>query len=626
MKFSKKCFNFRVQSIFVLFLSMTITLYGQNRLIKPSLSTFSTLSTAENLQLSKFQSSTMYTNFNLVDFGNLEQMQNQGKITINIPNDDCDDLIFRVLSIDYVNEQNYYWYGILQSTANENDCNCSLGSITLISSQFGRIGYISVDDNTYELLELSSNRFVLAKLDGSKFTESECGVTNTTPSANLENIPSVQTRDIGNCNVRCLVLYTDNALAAEGSLAALNNRVNLAIAQTNQALRNSWIDDSELRIELAGVQPLEFNETQFIRNDINSLTNNLNAQNLRDIFEADIVVLLTDGEYGSTFGIVRMIGPNEGKSYAIVQTGAATTGRFTFAHEVAHLFGGGHNDDPRPGIPHGHKFKTGNFMPCIFGKSQRTILNLAGENDVRIQHFSNPIVTFDGQKTGVSGKKDNAQQLRNTSCQVAQFRETIRPFSANITGDINTCPCGAAFLGLNITGGTAGATYTYLWERSTDGINWTVFSNFSTAFIPSTGAPHHQCPEEDYIFVRVLITSNDNQQTTASTTIARIYEWPGQEEPCLNQPFTNNGDINNITLFPNPTIGYTEGIFTVTKQGIFTIKVNDSYGRLITTIIDKKLVEEGEHNFSFNLSQPGLYFIQSVNQEGETLISKLIKI
>lgn len=79
-------------------------------------------------------------------------------------------------------------------------------------------------------------------------------------------------------------------------------------------------------------------------------------------------------------------------------------------------------------------------------------------------------------------------------------------------------------------------------------------------------------------------------------------------------------------MFPNPTIGYTEGIFTVTKQGIFTIKVNDSYGRLITTIIDKKLVEEGEHNFSFNLSQPGLYFIQSVNQEGETLISKLIKI
>jgi len=626
MKFSKKTYNFRAQSVFVLFLSMTITMYGQNRLIKPSLSTFSTLSTAENLQLNKFQSGAMYTNFNLVDFGNLEQLQNQGKITIDIPNDDCDDLIFRVLSIDYVNEQNYYWYGVLQSTANENDCNCRLGDITLISSQYGRIGYISVDDNTYELLELSSTRFVLAKLDGTKFTESECGVTNFTPSANPQDIPDIQTRDIGNCNVRCLVLYTNNALLAEGNLAALNNRVNLAMAQTNQALRNSWIEESELRIELASVQPLAFLETDRIDIDVANLTIDPIAQNLRDIFEADIVVLLTDGEYGSTFGIVEMIGPNDGTSYTIVQTGAATTGRFTFAHEIAHLFGARHNDDPTAGIPHGHKFKTGNFMPCIFGKSQRTILNKAGEDDIRILHFSNPKVSFNGQKTGVAGKKDNAQQLRNTSCQVAQFRETIRPFSATITGDINTCPCGAAFLGLNITGGTAGATYTYLWERSMDGINWTNFSNFSTASIPPTGAPHHHCPEEDYIFVRVLITSNDNQQTSASATIARLYEWPGQEEPCLNQPFTNNGEINNFTLFPNPTIGYTEGQFTVTKHGIFTIKVNDSYGRLVATIIDKKLLEEGDHNFSFNLNQPGLYFVQGVNEGGETQITKLIKL
>ncbi len=626
MKFSDKSFSFRVSLVALLLLSASISMLSQNRLLEPSLSTFSTLNVAENQRLTKIQASGMYTSYFLVDFGNLAQMQNEGKISINIPDDECEDLVFKVSSVKYVNEQDYYWYGELQSTSNENDCYCRLGNITLISSQYGRIGYISIDDKTFELLELSSSRFVLGKLDGSKFTDAECGVTSKTLSVDPSDMPDIQSRENGNCDVRCLVLYTNNALDAEGGLDAINNRVNLAIAQTNQALSNSSIDVTQLRIELAGVQPLIFTETQIMRTDVFNLANNIDAQILRNAFEADIVVLLTDGDYGNSFGIVEMIGPNNGTSYSIVQTGAATTGRFTFAHEVAHLFGGGHNDDPRPGIPHGHNFKTGNFIPCIFGKKQRTILNLADAGDVRIQHYSNPQVYYDGKKTGVSGSKDNSQQLRNTSCSVSQFRETIRPFNVFITGDINTCPCGSASLVVNIFGGTSGATYTYFWEKSMDGINWTAMSTNSTAYIPPTAPPHHNCPEEDYIFVRVHVVSSDNQQGNAFATITRVYQWPGQVEPCYNQPLIKNEVIDQVTIFPNPTIGHTESAITLSKKGKFTIRILNSTGRIVTTIAENQELEMGTHTFSFDLRQSGLFFVNCISETGEQIVSKFIKL
>jgi len=479
-------------------------------IINESEQTFDDLSFSENQRLSRIQAKAMYTNYHLVKFGSLAEMQQDGKITIRLPESDCEDLVYKAKSVEYRNEQDYTWYGTLESKVEDEECYCRLGSITLISSEFGRIGHISVDDKTYELLELSEDVFVVSKLDGSKFTEEECGVNDKTPKYKSKEDQSASTRDNGNCDVRCLVLFTNSALNAEGDLAAINNRINLAIAQTNRALRNSDVDRCQLRIELAGVEPYNLNpdpftglpqgESNSIFNDINSLAMDNASQALRDGADADIVILLTDavengGNYGGVFGIVEAIGPNNNTSYAIVETGAATTGRFTFAHEVAHLFGGGHNTDPRPGIPHGHNFKTGNFLPCIFGKRQRTILNTAGANDVRIQHYSNPNVKFDDKKTGKDNERDNAQQLRGEACVVAQFRETVEPFSVVIGGERFGCPCQGASITSTIFGGTAGATYTYDWFVSNDGINFT-----SLPYNGSSALANLPCTEGDGVF------------------------------------------------------------------------------------------------------------------------------
>jgi len=373
---------------------------------------------------------------------------------------------------------------------------------------------------------------------------------------------------------------------------------------------------------LAGVGALVFNEAELL-DDIEQLADNVTAQALRNSFEADIVILLTDGPYGGIFGIVRAIGPVDNFAYGIVQTGAATTGRFTFAHEVAHLFGGGHNDDPRDGIPHGHSFKTGNFVPVIFGARQRTILHQASTEDVRIQHFSNPKVKFDGRKTGKVDKRDNARQLINEACVVAGFRETVKKFSVMITGDRYTCPCEGAHFDYWIYEGTAGASYTYNWETSNDGINWTTISTAPSANVAATAPPHH-CPGEDRVFIRLAVESSDGNSAMAYATLKRLYTWPDQKEPC---PMFLNGEGGAVSLsvVPNPIEEEAMIQIEVHQKGSYSIAIKDPNGRKVKQIIEHQLLDIGFHSYPLSLSQNGLYFIETRDQKGHQIVEKILK-
>src|SRR5690606_17234090 len=99
--------------------------------------------------------------------------------------------------------------------------------------------------------------------------------------------------------------------------------------------------------------------------DVENLHNNATAQNLRNQFEADLVVLLTNGAwYGGFVGLAEAFGPAEDDAYAIVQVLHATSS-LTFAHEVGHLMGGKHQQcsiflnggcDDTLGDAHGYGF------------------------------------------------------------------------------------------------------------------------------------------------------------------------------------------------------------------------------------------------------------------------------
>ena len=597
----------------------------QERLIKPSTETVAMFSASEQQSWGKIQEQDLYSDIEITDFESLVERQDEGRIRIDLPNDNCGDLIYKVQSVRYENEDDYEWYGVLESTASPDDCECRTGALTMISSEHGKIAHIIIDDLTYEILSLSENRYAIGKIDDSKFTKEECGVADGAPNSYTQPTePVVENRTNGNCNVRCLVLFSPAALTLEGSLDAINNRVNLAIMQTNQALRNSDIDRCELRILNVGVLPTPFGfaESSSMGTDVSGLAMNPTVMTMRDDAEADIVMILTNGALYAPFGIVDAIGPINAQAFSIVQAGAATTGRFTFAHEVAHLFGGGHNTDPRSGIPHAHKFKTGDFVPCVFGKKQRTILHTLEANKSRIQYFSNPDVWLSGQSTGKSGKKDNAQQLKNTACTVATFRETIEPFSLGIGGDSYACPCNGVSVTTNIFNGTAGATYIYTWEESIDGINWTT--------LPYTGpnaSVSVSCAVGNAVQVRVSVIGSDGNVGNNQTQVFSSDNWPGQVLPCNLSPNFGSGDNKStFSIFPNPAYNQFAIEFQPDIAGIYSLFIRDAQGRIVQTIIENESLEVGKYKYTPTHIQKGIYFIHSIDEAGNHQIQKLLKL
>ncbi len=581
---------------------------AQSLMVSGDNTTIADLTNSELQRYNKLLSSPKYATHAFASFGSLSGTQLNGKIKINLPGSTCGDLIFKVKAVEYSNEQSYFWHGNLLS---EDTCNCSDGVVSLISSEFGRMGTILLDEENYEINQLSPTRFVVSRINDTLFAGNECAVNENTPF----HLPveGAQPRNDGNCDVRCLVLFTQNAA---NSVLDINNLARLGVRQTNQALRNSAIDECQLNLILVGIEELPgFVETpNDPESDVIDLTQNPIAQGRRNATEADLVVLLTDGDYGIYNGLAAAIGPMDEDAYCIVNTNHATDGRYVFAHEVGHLFGAGHNDDPRTGIPHGHQ-----FLKCL--KQKRTIMHKLPSGKSRIQHYSNPDVKYSGKRTGESGSRDNAQQMRNEACVVANFRQTIVPFGVGIGGDNYACPCGTALVEAITTGGAPGP-YTFTWFSSLDGIIWTTLG-----YTGANAAVVVPCVEGEGIIVRVDALSSDGQFRSTSTFIEAATEWPGQQAVCprYSSNTTRFGDLN-LTIAPNPTSEAWQVNLYLQKDNFLSIQLVDIDGRLLYTLSEQFFIA-GEHGLQLDGMniKSGVYFLRLSSQNGLNETVKLLK-
>ena len=588
----------------------------------------SDLNIEETLNYSKLLNNPAYSNLYFVKFLPLAELQQGGQIVINLPDDGCETLIYQVEAVEYRSDDDYVWTGILEADE-ENLCECRTGAITLISSLYGKIGHITIDEKSYEVIQVSTERFVLAKVDHSIFTEDECGVTetdNTSLRFDLSEEEVAELRNEGNCNVKCLVLFTE---AAELISVDINLRTILAVQQTNQAFRNSDMTACELTLELVGVLPFDGPEGNDIVQDLNTFIDDVNGEmtTLRNESEADIVVLFNDGNYENTFGAAFQ-GPDEARPFSIVRAGAIPTVAFTFSHEMGHLLGADHTivlGNPAPGFNRGHEFKTGDFLPCIFGSKRSTVLHpLDGVENLgrRILNYSNPEVNFEGKPTGREDERDNVRNMKNVGCQVAQFINSVEPFTVGIFGDEYACPCHAAFVEATVFGGTAADVYEYDWSESDDGINWTPL-----AYPGQNAAVQVPCEEGEKTFVKVDVTSVAEGTThTAISSVEAALTWPNQEGPCML--FDNlNEDFVQAQIQPNPSSSTTQIItLNVKQEGHFSLMITDSRGMTVETLADNMLVEAGQHQYRALLPDEGLYFLICEDQNGRRFTKKIIRL
>ncbi len=236
----------------------------------------------------------------------------------------------------------------------------------------------------------------------------------------------------GGCNdgdrVDVLILTTPAARTQAGGTNQLNALCDLAVASSNTAYINTG-----LAARLRNVLRLEVNYTEVsFSSDLSGLATDGDGvldevHDLRDACGADLVALVrTSGEY---CGIGYLMPYND--------SGASTTGfsvtaqtclsSQTFAHELGHNMGCCHASGDGGGCTTGgiFSYSVGWRFAGTNGTTYRTVM--AYSPGSRIDHFSNPNVSFQGTATGVEPTASvsgahNARTISETLGAISSYR------------------------------------------------------------------------------------------------------------------------------------------------------------------------------------------------------------
>jgi len=402
---------------------------------------------------------------------------------------------------------------------------CSTGDLSVVRHNGTAVGMIRVDDRAFEIRDLKDGKWCLRAVKNSALPEYciSSGGGGGTFHEEHDN-EQVETRNTF-CVIQVLVLFD----APSNVMGDIRARAIEDINKTNEALRNSGIFNENIRFEL--LDALEFNlpnPQQFnvledlvrLRNENQALRGNLGADIC--VYSSNVDYLAVLGQdvfdiFGAALGLElpgRQVIP-ERDAFVVVEATDDAKRRLTFQHELAHLMQCRHQEqnDPNGEFQHGHRFRyRGGFLG--WGRpAGHTIMHTIGidengRDEVRFLHYSNPAIEYRGAATGIAGIRDNARQIRNVGCDVANWR-TGAELSVFIEGPVSGCPFQSANLKAYITG-NAPTPYIYTWEIST--------TSFMGPFSPiGVSNPNISIPLGDVgetVYVRLTITAGNGMTIT----------------------------------------------------------------------------------------------------------------
>jgi hypothetical protein len=223
-----------------------------------------------------------------------------------------------------------------------------------------------------------------------------------------------------------IVAYTAAARVANGGTAGIVALITLAETESNTAYANSAIAprmDVVHMYETPTAEAGAGSGSDFSA-DLYRFTELADGfydevHSLRNTHKADFAVLVTAYTTPSLCGIGFL--DSRATTAFSVNDHDCITGNYTFSHEIGHNIGARHDDDSTGlfGYDRGYVF-TGNPS----GTPWRTIMGKGTSCAwcTRIQHFSNPGVSFDGSASGTASTNDTARVHDERAFTVANFR------------------------------------------------------------------------------------------------------------------------------------------------------------------------------------------------------------
>lgn len=316
---------------------------------------------------------------------------------------------------------------------------------------------------------------------------------------------TVERNAVGDPIIDVLVAYTATARSIVGSTSAMQNKINLAVAEVNQSFANSNVS---IDLRLVHTMEVSYSETN-VDAALTALAPNNGVpptsgplapvHTARTTYGADLVSLWIHGagSGGGVVGLGYQLDDSTDTSFknfafSTVEQNWTTGPSYAFGHELGHNMGCAHNRENAGGIgafSYSYGYRQQSQAPRF-----RTLMaySCSSTSCPVINYWSNPGVNYQSLPTGVSNSEDNARTLNNTRSLVSGFVSgggggggcsyTLNPQSANYssTGGTGSFSVTVAGTSCTWTPSTASAWINITSAGNVTGngtVNYTVLQN-----------------------------------------------------------------------------------------------------------------------------------------------------
>ncbi len=279
-------------------------------------------------------------------------------------------------------------------------------------------GTIRANGQLYTLQPLAKGGHVIARIDESRMPADHPAAYSDFWRAAIAQNPQVKAAAarataLAPVTVRVMVVFSNAAATAVGNTTT---KANLAISESNQGFANSG---ANVTFQLAGVYTANYTNSSF-DTDLSRFRGTTDGyldsyHTTRNTIAADVNVLITTN---TTYCGLGYVNSNAASAFSVTSY-SCMTGYYSFAHEIGHNFGALHDPQTDPSTTpyaYGHGYRS----PT---NAWRTIMAYnCSPSCPRINYWSNPAKTYNGQAMGTTATSNNTRVLNERVATVAAFR------------------------------------------------------------------------------------------------------------------------------------------------------------------------------------------------------------